>query len=287
METNQPNNIEYHAPELKEHLETINPTPNNPPWNWITAALVWFASLLFLVVPSIIVFFYAQKQGVDITNAEVVKEFLLTNSGAILIQIALVIPAHALTLVLAWFVVTKANKYSFLEMLGWKWNGFNFWHVLLILGGFFGLAFVLTSIFGEQPNDFTKMLESSQTAVYIVAFLATFSAPVVEEVVYRGVLYSAFQRRFGAGFAVFLATTLFAGVHVFQYYPSVAPIVLIFLLSLILTLIRFKTSNLLPCIALHMVFNGIQSIILIIQTFLPQNSADLQEKAASIIHLFK
>ncbi|MDQ6788020.1 MAG: CPBP family intramembrane metalloprotease [Acidobacteriota bacterium] len=271
----------------KNVLPNEIPTPNNPPWNWITAFLVWLASILFLVVPSIFVFIYAQKQGVDIRNADLLKEFLLTDTLAILIQIVLVIPAHALTLVLAWLVITKGNKYSFFEMVGWKWNGFKFWHAPLLLTVFFSLAYLLTYIFGEQPNDFTKMLESSKTVVYLVVFLAIFSAPIVEEVIYRGVLYSAFQRRFGIRFGIFITTILFAGVHVFQYYPSVAPIILIFLLSLTLTLIRAKTSSLLPCIAFHMIFNAISSIQIILQTFLPQNSGDLQEKVALTFHLFK
>ena len=34
---------------------------------------------------------------------------------------------------------------------------------------------------------------SSRTAVYLVAIIAAFSAPLVEEVIYRGVLYPAIE----------------------------------------------------------------------------------------------
>ena len=130
-----------------------------------------------------------------------------------------------------------------------------------------------------------RILRSSRSAVYIVAFVATFTAPFVEEVVYRGVLYSAFQRTMGVPTAFLLVTFLFAVVHVPQYYPSYSTIFLLGLLSLILTSIRVKTGNLLPCIILHTVFNGLQSILLIIEPL--TKSADVPEPAAMILHLIK
>lgn len=287
MNINETGDNEYRADDSKEMPEAINPTPDNPPWHWTSAVLVWIASVLFLVVPSFILFFYAVRRGVDVQNAKILKEFLLNDYTAVLIQVLLVIPAHLLTLILSWFVVTKNGKYPFFKTLGSKWNGFKFWHILAVIVGFYLAAYILVSIFGEQPNDFTKMLEVSRTIVYIVVVLAVLSAPVVEEVVYRGIIYSAFQKRFGVNFAIFVSTTLFAGVHVLQYYPSVAPIILIFLLSFILTMVRFKTSNLLPCIVLHMVFNAIQSISLILQPYLPESLGGLPEKAASVIHFLK
>ncbi|MGI8639631.1 MAG: CPBP family glutamic-type intramembrane protease, partial [Pyrinomonadaceae bacterium] len=84
---------------------------------------------------------------------------------------------------------------------------------------------------------------------------------------------------------VFLVTILFAAVHVYQYYPSYSTIFLIVLLSLILTLVRVRTKNLLPCVILHTIFNGIQSLLLILQPYLENIGA--QEKAASFIHFFK
>ena len=130
-----------------------------------------------------------------------------------------------------------------------------------------------------------KILRSSRSAVYVVAFLATFTAPLVEEVVYRGVLYSALQKSFGVWVAVLLVTFLFALVHVPQYYPSYSTIFLICLLSLILTLVRVRTANLLPCIVLHTVFNGVQSLVLVLQPLL--NFDDSSKQAAFIINFLK
>jgi membrane protease YdiL (CAAX protease family) len=147
------------------------------------------------------------------------------------------------------------------------------------------LAAALTALIGEQDNELMRILRSSRSAVYIVAFLATFSAPIVEEVIYRGIIYSAFYKAFGVVTAVIAASTLFAGVHFLQYNGDITALIMICLLSLVLTLIRARTGNLLPCIVLHTVFNGIQSLLLILQPYI--NFGNTTEQHATLLHLWK
>ena len=263
-----------------------NPTPNNPPWSSWAAFFVWFASIAFIVViPGLLVFPYLAKQGIQFSDKERLTDFLQNDPTTILISVIAIIPAHILTLILAWAVITKYNKFPFYKTLGWKWGGFNWWNCLLILVGIFVIAGVTSHYFPEQDNDLLKILRSSRAAVYVVAFIATFTAPLVEEVVYRGVLYSALQRSFGVPIGVFFVTILFAAVHVYQYYPSYSTIFLIVLLSLILTLVRVRTKNLLPCVILHTIFNGIQSLLLILQPFF--ENIGTQQNTVSFLHYLK
>jgi membrane protease YdiL (CAAX protease family) len=263
-------------------------SPDNPPWNWITAFSVWLASVaLLLIVPTIMVIPYAINKGINFQNGEALKDFLLNDSAAILIQIGFVIPVHALTLALSWAVVTNFKKFSFPEMLGWKWGGFRLWHIIVVIMSYFLLSAGLRYIFGEHENELTRILKSSRTAVYLIAFMATFTAPIIEEVVYRGLLYSAFQKRFGISTAVFVVTLLFAGVHYFQYWGDWTALIVITLLSLTLTLIRVKTSNLLPCIILHTVFNSISALYIILEPFLPKQINQIPEQTAYFFHFLK
>ena len=120
----------------------------------------------------------------------------------------------------------------------------------------------------------------------MVAFMATFTAPLVEEVVYRGILYSALQRSVGVSTAIGITTLLFALVHLPQYYPSVSTMILLTLLSLVLTLVRVKTHNLLPCVILHTIFNAVQSLALIAQSYVnPDGTAD--DAVAAVINFIK
>jgi uncharacterized protein len=294
VENNKPIDTENYppAPFKKEVLEDLPLSPNNPPWHSGIAVASWVASLIFILfVPLIGITIYIAANYEKFSDPKTLADKVQSDPNAILANIISIIPAHLLTIGLAWFVVTNVNKYSFREMLGWKWGKFNglqtFGYMAVIVVGFFALAYLLTNIFGDSENQLTEILKSSNTAVYTIAFMATFTAPLVEEVIYRGILYSAFQRTFGVGLAVVIVTLLFAGVHIPQYWGSTATIIMICLLSLVLTLIRVKTDNLLPCIVLHTVLNGIQSFGLVANTFVKETPPVTTEQAVSFIQLLK
>jgi membrane protease YdiL (CAAX protease family) len=259
-ELNNTENLLPQPPIKKDILPSglLPLSPNNPPWSSPTAIAVWFASVLLIAfVPALLVVPYI------LLNRQNSLDSFQSDPMVILLSIIGTIPAHILTLVLGWAVVTHFNRYSFRDVLGWSNSGFAWWHHLVILGGFFAFAALVNYFLPAQENELTRILRSSRTVVYFVAFMATFTAPLVEEVVYRGILYSAIQRSIGVGWAVVIVTALFAGVHFWQYWGSPGTIILICLLSLILTLIRVRTNNLLPCIILHTIFNGLQSLSLI------------------------
>ena len=272
--------------------EALPFSPDNPPWNGWTAFGVWFASVAFIVIfPLIFLMPYLIKQSIDFTNQAAIAEFVKSDKMAVLLQIVAVIPAHIFTFLLAWLVVTRFRKYSFREMVGWQWNGFKIWHAFAIFAVFCAVAFLLTNILGEVETEFDRMMKTSRAVVFVVAFLATFTAPLVEEVVYRGVLYSAFQRKFGIIAAVILVTVLFTAVHIPQYssesVPNYASVITLLLLSLTLTLIRVRTGNLLPCIFLHTVINGVQSIMFILYPYIEKYIEKHPSEAASLIQFLQ
>jgi membrane protease YdiL (CAAX protease family) len=261
------------------------PDPNNPPWNTPAAIGVWLASVLFiLLLPNLIVLPYLVNQHIDLSSSAELLDFLLSDPTAVLLNVLAIIPAHALTLLLAWIVVTRFRRFPFRETLGWRSGGMKWWYYAAILGSFFLIALLIGSYFPEQDNDLLRILRSSRLALYIVAFLATFTAPIVEEVIYRGVLYSAVQRTAGMPLAIVIVTVLFALVHVPQYYPSYSTIFLLTLLSLVLTTVRAMSKNLLPCIILHFVFNGLQSLLLVLEPVLPKDTA-VPVDSAALVHL--
>lgn len=247
---------------------------------------VWIASVFFiLVIPSIFLLPYLASREVPITDVEQIAEFAKSDPTSIVLQIVAVIPAHLLTILVAWLVITRVRKFSFRQMLGWEKGGFAWWHYCIILIGFLAVASLVSSFFPEQENDLIRILQSSRLAVYVVAFLATVTAPLVEEVTYRGVLYSAFQRKFGVPAAFIFVTFLFSVIHWPQYWPSYSTIFLLTLLSLTLTAIRVVSKNLLPCIILHTLFNGLQSVVLIIEPYV--KTLEGTEQPVVIIELLR
>lgn len=240
--------------------------PDNPPWGLLGAIGVLLLSFVLMVVTQVCFLIpYTLWRGVKLAA---LAEFALNDPGAIFMQIASIIPAHLLTLVATWLVVTRVGKYPFFKTLGWDWSkGFSLWRcvwlaVLLYLTG--------TSIIYLSPptdNALERLLQSSRAAALATAFAATFTAPLVEELVFRGLLYSSLKRLAGTTWAVAVVVFLFALIHVPQYWPSYSVIATILLLSFTLTMIRARTGRLLPCFVIHLIFNGIQSIIIVLEPY--------------------
>lgn len=262
-------------------------TPDNPPWGSGAAFGVWVASIVFIIFfPMLFLVPYFAASG-NLGNAAEMATAIKSDPAAVLLQVLAIIPAHVLTLILAYYVVTANRRYSFKEMLGWEWAGFGWIHAIFISVGFYALAIGATLVFGDVENEFDIMLKSSRYVVYAVAFFAVVTAPIVEEVVYRGLMYSAFQRTIGKIGAILLVTLLFAVVHGAQYSkdatPDYAVMTVLLLLSLTLTALRAYSGNLLPCIILHIVFNGFQSVLLLAEPWIRPMVEDVEPTITTLI----
>jgi membrane protease YdiL (CAAX protease family) len=265
-------------PVLTSPLQATNqnqyPDPNNTVWGLGGAFLVWIASIvLILLMPVFFLFPYAWARGLrsGMPNyAQAITEFALTDKSAVLLQVVSLFPSHLLTLVLVWALVTRFGKQSFWAAIGWGWTpGFRLWQciglgtLLFIVG-----AFIAKVLGGDKPTQLEQIINSSLLARYMISFLAVGTAPFVEEFVYRGVLYAPLQRLAGVSGAVVIVLALFTLIHVPQYWPNFGVIAAVALLSIVLTLVRAYSGRLLPCIVIHIVFNGIQAVILIIEPHL-------------------
>jgi membrane protease YdiL (CAAX protease family) len=268
--------------ELDASVAEIN--PNNPPWSSPIAVAVWITSVLLIVfVPTLFLVPYLFSKMGGTFNQSQMADLATKDPVAVWIQVAAVLPVHLLTLLMSWYVVTNFRRLPFRQTLGWESGGMRWWHYVLILVGFIAVMITVGMLVPEQENDLLRILKSSKWALYTIAVLAVFTAPLVEEVIYRGILYSAFQRSVGTFAAVALVTFLFALVHVPQYWPSTSTIFLLTLLSLILTLIRVYSGNLLPCIILHAIFNAFQSALLVAEPHLNLPVTPTAEQALYIV----
>jgi membrane protease YdiL (CAAX protease family) len=233
------------------------------------ASLVWLASVvLTLIIPQLCALPYVVAHYRGLAGGPT-KETLLSDKTFVLLLVIGLFVAHLITLILAWAVVTRLGKLSFKKTLGLSWP-VNLGAVksigLAVL--LFMIAMVILKLFGGQENDLQRILNSSRAAALVVAFIAAATAPLIEEVVYRGLLYSALQRLAGPIIGVIVVTSVFAGLHVLQYWPDGGAIASISLLSLVLTAIRARTGKLLPCYVIHLVFNGIQSVLIVAEPYL-------------------
>ena len=248
--------------------------PNNPRWGVLGALGLWLASIFVqFITPLFFIIPYALHRGLNPGSPDFGRaalELSVTDKTAIFLQILSIFPAHLLTLAMVWALVTRLGKRPLLESLGWGstrgrgyWEGAGFVITGVVL---FLMAAPLTKFLGgDKTTQLEQIINSSVASRYAIAALAVFTAPFVEEFIYRGVLYAALQRAIGTNAAVVLVLGLFTLIHVPQYWPNLGVISAVALLSIVLTIVRAYSGRLLPCVVIHMSFNAVQALLLIFE----------------------
>ncbi len=205
--------------------------------------------------------------------------------GVVLIGLALTFVMHIVGFVAAWLVVTRVGKRPFWERLGWRWHPqFKFVHAVGLAALMMGVAVLLEKTLPHKETDLEKVLGLGFGVRALVALLAVASAPLIEELVYRGVVYASLEGFWGRMPAFTLSTLLFAVVHVPQYWGSFAAITAILTLSIVLTGLRAWTGQLLPCVVVHMIYNGVQAVALLAA---PPKAPDQNQTQAAIVSLLQ
>ena len=290
MSTNEPASPDIPLIEtsaLASDQQTTPPAPavinpDDPPWGVGWAVLVFVISLVILVFMQIAVavpyVIYKTMSGASTAGLD-------ADPTLIFYSILGVVPAHILTFLVIWFLVSNRGRRPFWQTLGWTFpENFGPWKTIALAAALLGVGVLFTQFLGGKETQLDQIINSSLKARFATAFLAFATAPLVEELVFRGVLYPALQRAIGMVAAVAIVTVLFAGIHVFQYYDNLGVVAVITMLSLSLTLLRARTGRLLPSFVLHLVFNGIQAAFLIVQPFVGKLSPDSKPVVGFFFH---
>lgn len=117
---------------------------------------------------------------------------------------------------------------------------------------------------GAMPNGaaeqiFEQAASTGAAAATILMFLlASFVAPIIEEVIFRGYLQSALRRRMPAWGAISIAALVFAAIH-----GSFILLPIYFFIGAGLGYVFERTSSIYAAIALHMLNNIIFSILMV------------------------
>lgn len=259
------------ALEPREMHDAIS--PDNPPYGLGSAVLLWVASMLtLLVIPTIggLAYLFA-VYGTNIERLRQSAVTALEDPNFILANLLLTSPTHLIQIGLVWCLVTGFGKRPFWSTLGWHWSK-NFGLVASILTavGLLVVGLLISNLIGGDETQLDQIIKSSTAARLTIAFAAAVTAPLAEELVYRGVLFPATQRRTGTLWAVIAVSTLFTLVHVLQYINNIGVISAVGILSLAITAVRAYSGSLLPCFAIHTIFNSIQAVVIVFQPYLPQ-----------------
>ena len=218
---------------------------------WTAGDLVRVLVVLFLAM------FFADTSAVLV--ADMLHTYRHTDAHAITTDARVVVPAQAVAYLLTvWFIVRMISRHygaNFAQAVHWRFP--ERW-LKFILGGAF-LALVLQPISSKLPIPRQMPIDQyfqSPLAAWIMALFGTFIAPFCEELFFRGLLFPVLVRRIGMTGGVVVTSVLFAFIHASQLANAWAPVILLFAVGVVLTLVRARAHSLAASVLVHTGYNA-------------------------------
>ena len=107
-----------------------------------------------------------------------------------------------------------------------------------------------------QNLPMAKLFSVTGPALLLPILIATFLAPVLEEIIFRGIAFAGLAARLGAAWAAVISVVVFILVHAPQkiyYLPGFLDVGLV---ALAAVLLRLRYRSIRPGILLHILYNG-------------------------------
>jgi membrane protease YdiL (CAAX protease family) len=231
----------------------MNETRENPPWGWLTAIGLPVAHVAIQIALTVggsgvlllMLLFTSQL------NPDAVATF--ANNGAFVGSIGALGGLGTLALIYA--VVTHLRKRPFRATI--KLTGRPYvWRAAfgaVLLGG---LLDVVTLVLHKPVvPDVLQPLFTGIAGVTAMIIFAVIMTPLVEELLFRGVLFPVAARSFGSMGGVLFVSALFGFAHVATYGLDAYLIMQTLLAGLYLSWLRARTGSLVPCVAAHAALN--------------------------------
>ena len=223
--------------------------PPDPAWNgWDVVRLIVITILSLFIGVFAVLFIARWKVYPYMPLGEVARIPLVVVAGQSV--------AYLLILAYMYVLVTRERRRpDFLAAIHWNWPSNMAVYILLgfVLSiGLQALAHFLP-IPKELPiDDFFR----TPAEAWALGILSITLAPLMEELFFRGFLYPVLARRLGLPIAVFFTALGFAALHGAQLQFSWGPVLVIFLVGVVLTMVRAKTNSVAAGVLIHMAYNG-------------------------------
>ncbi len=174
--------------------------------------------------------------------------------------------AYLLILAYMYVLVTRERRRpDFLAAIHWNWPS-NI--AVYVLAGF-ALSLALQGLAHLLPIPKELPIDSffrTPAEAWALSILSVTLAPLMEELFFRGFLYPVLARRLGLPLAVFVTALGFALLHGAQLMFAWGPVLVVFLVGLVLTMVRAKTNSVAASLLIHMAYNGTITVFMFAAT---------------------
>lgn len=109
-----------------------------------------------------------------------------------------------------------------------------------------------------NPRSVKEIINSMDTKhIILFSFMAIVFGPIVEESIFRGLIYGPLFRKVGRRFAIILTSLIWTYVHFEALYPSIEPFIIgLFISGIVLTWLYDRSGSLIHPIIFHMFKNS-------------------------------
>lgn len=157
------------------------------------------------------------------------------------------------------FIVSARHNRNLGEAIHWNLPSRTQWLRALAGGAAMGMGSQLASAFLSRWIPKTLPIDQyfrDAASAYMLAGFGIFIAPVVEELFFRGFVYPALARWTGAAASVIITAAGFSLLHQGQLAHAWAPLLILFGVGVVLTIVRARTNSVATCVLVHMGYNG-------------------------------
>jgi uncharacterized protein len=227
----------------------VPPPPRFPAWSWWDALAVLgftlFAVFVFSVIALAIARHIPEYRHMPLAD-------LATNAR---IVVGAQAAAYPLVLIFIFILVRSRTYERFRDAIRWNWPG------ITAPGFFIGgtvLALVVESLSRFLPIPKSLPMDNyfhDAPSAYLLAAFGMSLAPLLEEMFFRGMLYPLLRRAFGLMIAVVLTAAAFAAIHGAQLGYAWGPILSIFVVGVVFTIIRARTNSVAASFLTHCGYN--------------------------------
>jgi membrane protease YdiL (CAAX protease family) len=223
------------------------PTEGTAAWRPWTAPAALLGAIVVAALGGLVVDIPAVAFGVRITSAHIPPG--IVNLDTFVQDVGFVVTAV--------FFAQLGGRAVRAEQFGLRPTRFwrAFWLVVLTIVAFLVFAGVWSLIVNTPKEELLKQLGAEKNAALLIAsaLLTCVVAPVSEEFLFRGYIFSALSNWHGTLPAAILTGILFGGVHATSA-PALDLVPLAFL-GFALCLLYRRARSLYPCIVVHMLNN--------------------------------
>ena len=235
-----------HNPQPTELIPTA---PPDPAWTGLDVLRLIFLTIVALFVGVFAALLIARWWIYPHTAlGEIARVPLVVVAGQSL--------AYLLILAYMYVLVTRERRRpDFLAAI--HWNSPSNIAVYVLAGFALSLGLQVLAHFLPIPKELPiDSFFRTPAEAWALSILSVTLAPLMEELFFRGFLYPVLARRLGLPIAVFFTALGFALLHVAQLGRAWGPVLVIFLVGIVLTIVRAKTNSVAAGVLIHMAYNG-------------------------------